>query len=190
MNPRKTAMIVGALILIAYGVLASSIIESKMIVMLFEAISGVAVIGIAVLMFPFFKPYNKRLSLRYLVLKTVEGALMIIAGIMFLSPLLLGARDWIYMVHTYIFILSALLFYYLLYRSKLIPRFISVWGVIAIILLLMVNLLEITGYSHPMLIYLYLPIVSNEVFLAVWLMVKGFNPSAIDTAKSDIDEKK
>ena len=115
---------------------------------------------------------------------------MIIAGIMFLSPLLLGARDWIYMVHTYIFILSALLFYYLLYRSKLIPRFISVWGVIAIILLLMVNLLEITGYSHPMLIYLYLPIVSNEVFLAVWLMVKGFNPSAIDTAKSDIDEKK
>jgi len=57
---RKTAIIVGALILIAYAVLVSSITESKMTVMFFEAISGVAVILIAVLMFSLFKLYNKK----------------------------------------------------------------------------------------------------------------------------------
>ena len=178
---RKTAIIVGSLILIAYGVLASSIIESKIIGMIFELISGVAVISIAVLMFPIFKPYNKRLTLIYLVFKTIEGALMIIAGFLFLSinTLLLGARDWIYVFHPYIFILSALMFYYLLYKSKLIPRFISVWGVIALILLLIINLLEITGYSFAMSIYLYFSIMLNEVFLAIWLIIRGFNPPAI-----------
>ena len=72
---RKIAIIVGALILIAYGVLASSITESKIIVMLFEVISGVAVILIAVLMFPLFKPYNKTASLWYLVFRGIEGGL-------------------------------------------------------------------------------------------------------------------
>ncbi|GAG78300.1 unnamed protein product, partial [marine sediment metagenome] len=77
---RKIAIIVGALILIAYGVLASSITESKIIVMLFEVISGVAVILIAVLMFPLFKPYNEKASFWYIFFRSIEGGLMIIAG--------------------------------------------------------------------------------------------------------------
>jgi hypothetical protein len=106
---------------------------------------------------------------------------MIIAGIMFLSQnaLLLEIRDWIYVSHAYIFILGALIFYYLLYQSKLIPRYISVWGVIAVIMLLVGNLLEIMGFSLAMLIFLFLPIMLNEVFLAIWLIAKGFNEDAI-----------
>lgn len=176
---RKIAIIVGILILVAYGVLASSVIESKTIVMLFEVISGIAVVGIAVLMFPFFKPFNEKLTLSYLIFKTIEGALMIIAGILFLSisTSLLEVRDGIYIIHTYVFILSALMFYYLLFKSKIIPRFISVWGIIAAILLLIANLLEIANLtlSTPILVLGYAPIILNEVFLAIWLIVKGFN---------------
>jgi hypothetical protein len=80
--------------------------------------------------------------------------------------------------HGYIFAIAALIFYYLLYQSKLVPRWISVWGVIAAILLVLVNLLEVMGLI-PGLMVLYLPIILNEVVLAIWLMVKGFNPSAI-----------
>ena len=185
---RKTAIIVGALILIAYGVLASSITESKITVMLFEVISGVAVILIAVLMFPLFKPYNEKASFWYIVFRSIEGGLMIIAGILFLShsTLLLEIRDGIYVGHGYIFAVAALIFYYLLYQSKLIPRWISVWGVIAAILLILVNLLEVVGIiSAPMI--LYLPIILNEIVLAIWLIVKGFNSSAIasESAKTD-----
>jgi len=190
-SQRKSAIIVGALILIAYDVLISGTLESKIIVMLLELISGVAVIAIAVIMFPILKLYNERLTVGYVVFKFIEGFLMIIAGIIFLShsTSLLEVRDWIYVSHAYIFILGALIFYYLLYQSKLIPRFISVWGVIALILLLVGNLLEIMGLSPAMLIFLYLPIMLNEVFLAIWLIFKGFNSDAIASGalKTDIN---
>ena len=181
----------GALILIAYSVLFGGDLESKIIVMLLEVISGVAVIGIAVIMFPILKPHNKRLTLGYVVCKIIEGVLLIIAGIIFLShsTSLLDVRDRIYVSHAYIFILGALIFYYLLYQSKLIPRFISVWGVIACILLLVGNLLEIMDLNPEMLIFLYLPIMLNEVFLAIWLIVKGFNEDVITSGavKTDIN---
>lgn len=186
---RKTAILVGVLILIAYCVLASTIIESKILVMFFEVISGIAVIGIAVLMFPIFKHYNNRVTLSYLILKIIEGALMVISGILFLSSsdVLLELRDSIYVSHTYIFIISAFMFYYLLYKSKIIPKWLSVWGVIAVILLLIVNLLEITNNAIPKLILGlgYSQIMLNEVFLAIWFLLKGFNSASIRSDKTD-----
>lgn len=177
---RKNAIIVGALILFAYAVLASSVIESKIIVMLSEALSGVAVIAISVIMFAYFKPYSKQASLWYIVFRSIEGGLMIIAGILFLShsTLLLDIRDGIYVVHAYIFAIAALFFYYLLYRSELIPRWLSVWGFIAAILLIIVNLLEVADLIAISMLW-YSPIISNEIVLALWLIVKGFNLSAI-----------
>ena len=186
---RKTAITVGLLILIAYCVLASTIIESKILVMFFELISGIAVIGISALMFPLFKHYNNKVSISYFVLKILEGALMIIAGILFLSSgdVLVGVRDSIYVGHTYIFVTSAFMFYYLLHKSKLIPKWIAVWGGIAVMLLLIINLLEMTNITIPMLLLGlgYSQIMLNEVFLAIWLMVKGFNSAAIGADKTD-----
>ena len=175
---RKTAIIVGVLILVAYSLLGSNNPDAKVLGMFLEVISGLAVITIAVLMFPLFKPYNKTASIWYLVFRGIEGGLMIIAGILFLSysPLLLGIRDGIYTGLG--FGVAALIFYYLLYQSNLVPRWISVWGAIASILLILVNLLEVTGII-PGLMILYLPIILNELVLAIWLIVKGFNPSAI-----------
>jgi len=178
---KKTAIIVGALILAAYAVMISAIFESLIIGMLIEVFSGVAVIAIPFLMFPLLKPYNRQVTLGYLVCRIIEGAALIITGLLLLSssPALLGIRDWIGVYHAYIFIPAALMFYYVLYQSKLIPRFISVWGVLALIALFIVNVLEITGRSSAIANVLYLPIITNEVFLAFWLFVKGFNASAI-----------
>jgi hypothetical protein len=176
---RRNAILVGVLILLAYSVLGSGNPEAKILGMLLEVISGVAVIAIAVIMFPLFKPHNERASLWYLVGRVLEGGLMIIAGVLFLShsTLLLEIRDGIYAGHGYIFAVSALVFSYLLYQSELIPRWMSVWGAIAAILLILANLLEATGVvSTPML--LYLPMILNEFTLAIWLIVKGFNPAA------------
>jgi hypothetical protein len=177
---RKTAIIVGILILVAYSVLGSGNPEAKILGMVLEVISGLAVITIAVLMFPFFKPYNKIASFLYIVLRSIEGGLLVVTGILFLSnnTLLLEIYAGIHAVHGYIFAIAALIFYYLLYLSKLIPRWISVWGAIAAILLIIANLLEVTGIASGLMI-LYLPIILNELVLAIWLIVKGFDPSAI-----------
>jgi Domain of unknown function (DUF4386) len=178
MNSNKVkAIIVGILILFAYAVLASDVIDSKVVAMISEVLSGAAVIAIAVIMLPFFKPFGKKASFWYIALRIVEGLLMVIAGFLFLSDktLLLDIRDGIYIGHAYIFAVAALFFYYLLYTSKLIPRWLSAWGFIASILLIIVNILEAAEIVQPSMI-LYLPIISNEVFLAVWLMIKGFKP--------------
>ncbi len=181
---RKTAIIVGVLILTAYGVLVSLFTESLTIIVLFEAMSGGAVIAIAVLMFPILKPWNKRITIGYLVAKVFEGGLMIFAGILLLSnsSLLLGIRDLINVSHAYFFIAASMLLYYLLYQSKIIPRFISIWGVAALISLLIGNLLEISGNTHPMIKLFYPLIMLNEIFLAIWLISRGFKISVKEGA--------
>jgi hypothetical protein len=177
---RRNAIIVGILILYAYAVLASNVLESKVIVMILEALSGIAVIGIAAIMFPLFKSYNVKASFGYLALRFIEGAIMIVGGILFFinTQSLLTLRDQIYVGHAYIFVVAALIFYYLLYQSKIVPRFISIWGIIASVLVLIPNLLNINTTIN---IILLLPIISNEVFLAIWLIVKGFNIPLVKT---------
>jgi hypothetical protein len=70
--------------------------------------------------------------------------------------------------------LGALMFYAMLYQSKLIPRFISIWGLIGAAVVLANTMLDMFSLTVPNLGVLML---LNELFLGVWLIVKGFNRS-------------
>lgn len=179
--PIKTrARFVGVFILIAYGVLVSAITESKIMVMFADVISGVAVIGIAVLMYPIFRETNIQVSNWYRVLKYAEGISMIIGGLLFLNPSLEYIKGIIYDdFHIYVFIISAFMFYFLLFKSELVPRYISIWGALGIFALLVSTLLQFVGIHYAMLDYFLVLIITNEVFLAFWLMIKGFNESIV-----------
>jgi hypothetical protein len=92
-----------------------------------------------------------------------------------------------------VFSLGALILYYLFYQSKLIPRWISGWGFFAIILHLATGFLIMFRLISPMstiTIVMNLPILFQEMVMAVWLIVKGFNPSAIvsESAKTAMNE--
>ncbi|MCJ7807205.1 MAG: DUF4386 domain-containing protein [Dehalococcoidia bacterium] len=164
-----------------------------------------AIAMIPVMMFPIFKKHNEALALGYVVFRVLEvvtGIALVIIYLLLLtlsqeyvnagSPdashfqtsgtLLLQADDWINYVMTIVFSLGALMFYYLWYQSKLIPRFLSVWGLIGATLTLPVGLLCMFGLITELSalgLILALPLALNEIFLAVWLIVKGFNSSAI-----------
>jgi Domain of unknown function (DUF4386) len=73
--------------------------------------------------------------------------------------------------------LGSMPFCYLLYKTKLIPRYISVLGLIGYATLLTAALLEVFGYSTGLV--LYLPGALFEIVFPVWLIVKGFNLSRI-----------
>jgi len=110
-----------------------------------------------------------------------------------LGTLLLAARDWAGVLGSFAFILGALMYYYIFYQSKLIPRWLSIWGLIGVPLWIAGELLLMFGLTDPFsttTILLDLPIAVNEVVLAVWLIAKGFNPSAIAslTAKTNTNE--
>lgn len=177
---KKSAILVGIFILVAYGVLVSGVTTSRLLVMIADVISGFAVIGIAVIMFPFFKVVNKKLSSGYLALKLLEGGFMVFGGLVFLSGPFQYLRSWVYDgIHLYVFIVSGLIFYYLLFKTKIVPRYISIWGLVAISVLLVKTLLGKVGFSSSILEIMLALIVTNEIFLAIWLMVKGFNLSGI-----------
>jgi hypothetical protein len=82
------------------------------------------------------------------------------------------------------FSLGAFMYYYLFFRSRLIPRWLSGWGIAAIILITAACVLALFN-DNPVSGYILLafPIFLQEMVLAVWLIVKGFNPS-VSTSKS------
>jgi len=162
-------------------------------------IDAISVVFIAFMMFPILKKHNEGLALGYIGLRIFEAVVFIIGVISILSiltlsqkyvagaldasyfqalgTLLLGVYDWTWVVGPLIFFaLSTLPFYYLLYQSKLIPQWLSGWGLIGGILVTLYGLLAMFGISPD---FLAAPIAVQEMVLAVWLIVKGFNSSAI-----------
>lgn len=167
-------------IITAYIMLAGQFTDSSIIVMLADVISGLSVIAVAVLLFPFLKSGGKGVSWLYLGLKSVEGVLMIIAGTLFLFSSTSGSRDMIYnTVHLYVFIISALLLYVLVYKTRIIHRFIAVWGMLAVAFLALSAVLDLLHAKPEFLDYFLLLIITNEFFMAGWLMIKGVDSSAL-----------
>jgi hypothetical protein len=76
-----------------------------------------------------------------------------------------------------LFGLTALILNQILYQSKLIPRWLSGWGLLGAILIVAGGLAEPFGFSQRML--LAVPIALQEMVFAVWLFIKGFNASAL-----------
>jgi hypothetical protein len=95
-----------------------------------------------------------------------------------MGTLLLEAADRIGQILAIVFSIGALMMYCLFYQSNLIPRWLSVWGLAGAMLYLAVPL---SGMFGAVLEILYTPLAVQEMVLAIWLIVKGFNSSAIAT---------
>ncbi|MCK9592469.1 MAG: DUF4386 domain-containing protein [Methanoregula sp.] len=173
---------------------------------LFVLIMGFSLAMVPVMMYPILKKYHEALALGYVVFRgALETVMYIILAItlLFLLPLsqeyvkagtpdasyfqtlgavLLKGRDLIGPVQTIVFCLGALIFYYVLYQTNLIPRWLSGWGLIAVIPYFAAGLLVLFGFFGPLStseIVLEFPLALQEMVMAVWLIVKGFNPSAL-----------
>jgi hypothetical protein len=132
-NLKTRAVLAGIFIIVAYGVLTSTITKNSSIVMTADIISGLAVIGIALCFYPIFNKKTGPLTLTYLIMKFAEGVLMVIGGVLFLFESTASYRDTIYTTaHVYVFIISAFIFYYLLLITEIVPKFISYWGIAGI----------------------------------------------------------
>ena len=157
-------------------------------------------IGLPVIMLPILRPFNDRLAHGYLSLGIASTTVAVI-GAIFLLLLIPLAGEYViassaatgyfetmgivletgggyaYQIAMAIWGLGGLLFVSVLYRSKLVPRLLSVWGIIGYIVFVSGTILELFGY--PVGVYLSLPGGLFELSLSVWLIAKGFNSAAI-----------
>lgn len=189
-----------------YLTLASANRTPLILGVLLEIVNAVAYVGIALLMFPILSRSFRSMAIGYVGIRIVEFVMQILgdlsplalltlseefasagapeaASFQAVGSLLLAERFWAFQMISITFGLGALMFYTMLYRTKLVPRFISVWGLVGAAIVLANTLLDMLGIS---LVNLGVIMLLNEVFLGVWLLVKGFNPDAITTETAEM----
>ncbi len=174
--------------------------ENRVIMaVILELILAVSVMGIGFVIFPLLKKQDEALALGYVSIRLTEAVFIVIASLSLLSVLtlsqeyvegsldvayyeasgtsLLALRDWAFVIGTMIFLgLGGLPLNYLLYQSRLVPRWLSAWGLIGASLVLLYGLIWLFG---PHVDVLAAPIAIQEMVFAVWIIVKGFNLSEL-----------
>jgi len=161
---------------------------------------------IPIFLFPVLKKYNKALALGYIVIRSLESALIGVAQIIKISLINLsrdylngGGADvlnfqntgssiqsklfWVNtdgIIYVVIFAIGAFILNFVLYKSKLVPRWLSIWGLFAAVAIFTGTMLyAFTDTPEAIAMFLIIPIAVQEMVFAVWLLVKGFNSSAI-----------
>jgi hypothetical protein len=167
---------------------------------LFVLTMGFSLAMMSVMLFPILKKHNEALALGTVVFRGALEAVIYMAvaiswlllltasqeygkagvpdafHVRMLGTLLLKASDQIGSILDIVFSLGALMIYYLFYQSKLIPRWLSVWGLMGAILYLTSGLFAMFSVDFSIL---EAPLALQEMVMAVWLIVKGFNLSPI-----------
>jgi len=162
-----------------------------------------AMAGTAVLLYPVLNQHSETLALSYLVARTLEVAMLaigLLAGFLLLplswgvsaeqgldvtsaevvAESLKSASDWSgYLGAQMIFSISALVLNLAFLRNGLIPRWLALWGLVGVPLMFASGLLvmfESLSANATTLNLLVVPLAVQEMVMAVWLIVKGFDP--------------
>ena len=158
-------------------------------------LAGFALAMVPVVFWPIGKRYNETLAMGYVVFRgALETVLYIVMALGWLLLIALSTQPdtaplagLVRTIEAVIgdqliaipFALGALMFYVLLYQSRLVPRWLSVWGLVGAVLYLVPPIGNMFGLSLGVLMA---PTAVQEMVLAVWLIAKGFNTSAVASA--------
>ena len=158
-------------------------------------LAGFALAMVPVVFWPIGRRYNETLAMGYVVFRgAIETVIYVVGalGWLLLIPLstqpdaaplagLVRTADPVIwgQVGVIPFALGALMFYVLLYQSRLVPRWLSAWGLVAAALYIVPPIGNMFGLSLGVLMA---PLAVQEMVMAVWLIAKGFNPSAVASA--------
>src|SRR5215210_6333633 len=192
----------------------SAVSANSMLLAIGAVLWLMAVVGDAahgVLMFPVLKPHHERIAVGYLGFRILDAAFIAIMVLFILLQIPLGSEylkagaDASYLqalsnvfmegqLDAYNFGMislgvASLMLCYTLYKAKLIPRILAVWGLVGYAVILGGSVLEVMGFD--LLSIHAIPGGLWEVFIGVWLIVKGFNSSAFvsDSDKTDMNER-
>lgn len=224
MTDRNAARVVGVLFILATVPFSASVMVLDPVVgasdalaraaedvtrmglgILLELTNHVAVVAIAVVIFPILKRVNERVAVGYVAARSIEAVLfaagtasLLALGVVSrryvesgspadahfetMAHVLLTGHDWNNAALPFAaFALGSLLLNYTLYRGRLVPRWISLWGLLAAASILgaRVALLAGLGLSAATVTALDAPIFLQEMVFAVWLITKGFDSTAL-----------
>ena len=168
-------------------------------------VAAAASAGIAIALYPVLSRFGPGLAIGAVGFRVIEATMGFAGGVALLSLLelsrdavaagtaadpasraagqaLLALWDQVGNVGLVLaFSIGGLLYYLVFYRARLVPRWLSAWGMLGVVLLVVAVGLQVFDLIGPMSgtqIVLALPILVQELVLAVWLIAKGFAPAA------------
>lgn len=186
-NARRIARTVGTLLLAGfflYGIGSSiattassgALLTTGAVMML---LNSVAVVAIGALMLPVLRPHAPAVAVGYLATRIFEGAFLAVGAI----ALLVGFGNTNFLAYNIAEAglgIGSLFFCGALYRSRLVPRFLAVWGFVGYASFAAGCFLELAGVAGAGLVST-VPGGLFEVFFAIWLIARGFASTAAIT---------
>lgn len=172
-----------------------------------EIIAALACIATAVVLFTVLKKQNEGLALGLVASRILEAATIFVGVAFLLSIVSLrsggGGTDTLITSHMLVILydrifllgqsflpaVNDLLLGFLLYQSRLVPRALSMVGIIGSPLLIVgfiTVMFGLIGRQDPLVGLFALPVALFELSLGIWLIVKGFNPRAIAALEKKI----
>jgi len=157
---------------------------------------GFSLSALAAIFYPIGRRFSEWLAMGYVIFRgALEGMIYVVSGLIWLTLITLGSQPtsaamapiartlvtsndviWNQLV-SMPFGIGALMFYALLHRAKLVPSWILIWGYISVGLMMAANLSQLIGLGDINVVMVSLLV--QEMVLAGWLIVKGFNPDAL-----------
>lgn len=178
---------------------------------LFVLAMALSLASMAVVLYPVLRKHNPTLAAGYLVYRgaletftyfvTVIGFLMLIplgqayvaAGMpadsvfQVLGALVADEGGWVTQLVTVVFITGAVMFYVVLWQARLVPRWLSGWGLVGTVPYLLAGFLVLFGaienFSSTDAL-LRMPVAFQEMVLAGWMIVRGFRAVSPDEVRA------
>ncbi len=155
-------------------------------------VAGFSLAMVPVVFWPIGKRYNETLAMGYVVFRgALETIFYIVTALLWLLLIALSKEpdagslaNFVRTTETVIwdqllaipFVLGALMFYAVLYQYRLVPRWLSTWALVGAVLYIVAPIGSMFGQSLTLFTG---PLAVQEMVMAVWLIARGFNPSAI-----------
>ncbi|HMN58921.1 MAG TPA: DUF4386 domain-containing protein [Anaerolinea sp.] len=163
---------------------------------------GISLAAMTLFLYPIFRKDSEELAMGMVLFRgALEGTAYSIQVIGFLTLVALGNeyvatgansaalqsmgnvlyqfQDLTGPVLTIMFLIGAVCLYISFYRTRLIPRWLTIWGLIGVVPYLANALLQFFHVSTSIGTFLEVPLMIQELVMGLWLVIKGFNPSAI-----------
>lgn len=174
------------------GVLIGSLLSLSMA--LFTA-------NIAIFLYPVLKKYNESTALSAIGFRLIETALFSVGSLLFISVLIVSNAyvaagspadtTYQFLAHTFLsmnemsgvlaafaFNAGAFMYCYIFFRTRLIPKWLGVFGIIVTLLGFVSAFLGFFGF-YDISVFLDFPTLFFEIAIGVWLIVKGFNQEVL-----------
>ncbi len=171
---------------------------------------GISLVAMTVFLYPVIRKASKELAMGMVLFRgALEGVFYCLSTLTFLTLVAVGNQyiatgadsavlqsigNLLYQfenlkapVSSIIFLIGATCIYLTYYRTRLIPRWLSVWGFIAVVTSMASALMNFFHMENGYGFYLEMVMLPQEILMAVWLIVKGFNPKAISALSAKPD---